>query len=415
MFVEIISLIFLVTSVFFIIEIIVQKSVYKTRKNFPWLITSKDELPTLSENGLKKFIPNGFDPELGWVRKPLTSNQESGKNGSTNWSIDKNGARTNPSFENLNSKISCYGDSFTFSRQVDDNQTWIHYLSKLTNSNVLNFGVGNYGLDQSFLRLKREFPKNKTELVIIAVVPETICRILSIWKHYYEYGNTFAFKPKFILENEKLCQIKNPINAESKFFEYEKFIDFIQKNDYFYKNKFLKEKISFPYCITILKNFKRNTGIISWQKKIDNRKKNNMNFSDIEWNPMSIIMEINMSWKIRLFKDKSACKLLKMILCEYVNFSKIMNFKPIFIFLPQKDDLEFVRNHHYFFKNLYEELKLIDDLIVIDIIDELLSESKLNDLYSDENNYGGHFSNYGNQVVSNLIFSKLTNLNLLNT
>ena len=415
MFVEIISLIFLVTSVFFIIEIIVQKSVYKTRKNFPWLITSKDELPTLSENGLKKFIPNGFDPELGWVRKPLTSNQESGKNGSTNWSIDKNGARTNPSFENLNSKISCYGDSFTFSRQVDDNQTWIHYLSKLTNSNVLNFGVGNYGLDQSFLRLKREFPKNKTELVIIAVVPETICRILSIWKHYYEYGNTFAFKPKFILENEKLCQIKNPINAESKFFEYEKFIDFIQKNDYFYKNKFLKEKISFPYCITILKNFKRNTGIISWQKKIDNRKKNNMNFSDIEWNPMSIIMEINMSWKIRLFKDKSACKLLKMILCEYVDFSKIMNFKPIFIFLPQKDDLEFVRNHHYFFKNLYEELKLIDDLIVIDIIDELLSESKLNDLYSDENNYGGHFSNYGNQVVSNLIFSKLTNLNLLNT
>ena len=415
MFVEIISLIFLVTSIFFIIEILVQKSVHRTRKNFPWLITSKDELPSLSESGLKKFIPNGFDPELGWVRKPLTSNQENGKNGPTNWSINKNGARTNPSFEKLSSKISCYGDSFTFSRQVDDNQTWAHYLSKLTNSNVLNFGVGNYGLDQSFLRLKREFPKNKTELVIIAVVPETICRILSVWKHYYEYGNTFAFKPKFILENEKLCQIKNPINTESKFFEYEKFIDFIQKNDYFYKNKFLKEKISFPYCITILKNFKRNTGIISWQKKIDNRKKNNMNFSDIEWNPMSIIMEINMSWKIRLFKDKSACKLLKMILCEYVDFSKIMNFKPIFIFLPQKDDLEFVRNHHYFFKNLYEELKLIDNLIVIDIIDELLSESKLNDLYSDENNYGGHFSNYGNQVVSNLIFSKLTNLNLLNT
>ena len=79
MFVEIISLIFLVTSIFFIIEILVQKSVHRTRKNFPWLITSKDELPSLSEFGLKKFIPNGFDPELGWVRKPLTSNQENGK------------------------------------------------------------------------------------------------------------------------------------------------------------------------------------------------------------------------------------------------------------------------------------------------------------------------------------------------
>jgi len=415
MFVEIISLIFLVTSIFFIIEILVQKSVHRTRKNFPWLITSKDELPSLSESGLKKFIPNGFDPELGWVRKPLTSNQENGKNGPTNWSINKNGARTNPSFEKLSSKISCYGDSFTFSRQVNNDQTWPHYLSKSTNSNVLNFGVGNYGIDQSFLRLKREFSKNKTELVIIAVVPETICRILSMWKHYYEYGNTFAFKPKFIFENEQLSQIENPINDESKFSQYEKYIDLIQKNDYFYQNKFLKEKISFPYCITIFRNFKRNTGIISWQKKIDDRKKNNENFSDIEWNTMKIIMEINMSWKIKLFKDKSTCRLLKLILLEYVNFSKKMNFKPIFIFLPQKDDLTFIKNNHHFFKNFYEELKSIDDLIVIDIIDELLSESRLNDLYSDENNYGGHFSNYGNQIVSNHIFTKLRILNLLNS
>tara|TARA_B110000014_G_C20104584_1_gene580595 strand:+ start:850 stop:2094 length:1245 start_codon:yes stop_codon:yes gene_type:complete len=412
MLIDLIYGIFLSIIIFIIIEVIIQKIVHSVRKNFPWLIISNDKIPILSEIGLKKFIPNGFDPELGWIRKPHTSNQEIGKNGITSWSIDENGARTNPNFHNMQSKISCYGDSFTFSRQVNDDETWTHYLSKLTNSNVLNFGVGNYGLDQSLLRLKREFPKNKTQIVIIAVVPETICRILSVWKHYYEYGNTFAFKPKFIIKNDKLIKIENPINNESKFLEYEKYIDFIQNNDYFYKNKFLKEKISFPYCFTILKNLKRNSGIISWQKKIDNRKRQGKNFSDIEWNPMSIIMEINMSWKIKLFKDKKSCKLLKMILQEYVNFSKKMNFKPIFVFLPQKDDLSFIKHHYHFFKNFYEELKSIDGLIVIDIIDEILSETKINDLYSDENDYGGHFSNNGNKIISNILFNKLKNLKL---
>ena len=401
------------STIFIIIEILVQKNVNQVRKNFPWLITSKDEIPTLSITGLQKFIPQGFDPELGWIRKPLTSNQESGKNGTTKWSIDKNGARTNPSFENLDKILSCYGDSFTFSRQVNDNQTWTHYLSKLTNSNVQNFGVGNYGLDQSLLRLKREFPKNQTKLVIIAVVPETICRIMSLWKHYYEYGNTFAFKPKFVIKNNQLSLIENVINEKSKFSENKKSIDFIKKNDYFYKNKFLKEKISFPYCITILKNFKRNIGIISWQKKIDYQKKNNLNFSDIEWNPMDIIMKINMSWKIKLFKNKSACQLLKMILFDYVEYSKKMNFKPIFIFLPQKDDLLFIKKNFHFFKNMLEELNSIEGLIIINIIDELLSQSDINDLYSDDNDYGGHFSDSGNQIVSNIIFKKLKTHNLL--
>ena len=64
--------------------------------------------------------------------------------------------------------------------------------------------MGNYGVDQSILRLEREFTNNQTDIVILAVVPDTICRIVSSWKHYYEYGNTFAFKPRFILKNDEI-------------------------------------------------------------------------------------------------------------------------------------------------------------------------------------------------------------------
>ena len=113
---------------FLIFEITIQKYVRSVQKNFPWLISTKDELPTLSKSGLVKFVPNGYDPELGWVRKPLTSNHEIGKNSTTKWNIGANGARLNPTFENHESQISCYGDSFTFSRQVNDNETWPHPL-----------------------------------------------------------------------------------------------------------------------------------------------------------------------------------------------------------------------------------------------------------------------------------------------
>ena len=399
--------------IFFIIEFIIKKIVFSVRKQFSWLITGQDEIPSLSKTGLAKFIPQGFDSELGWVRKPLTSNQESGKYSKTEWNINKNGVRTNPSFDNLNSLISCYGDSFTFSRQVNDDETWSHYLSKSTNSNVLNFGVGNYGIDQSLLRLKREFPKNKTDIVILAVVPETICRILSVWKHYYEYGNTFGFKPRFIIKGNKLVQLKNPIDNTSKFEHYEDYLEYVKANDFFYKNKFLKEKINFPYSITILKNFRRNFEIISWVRKIEQLKKQKKDFSKIEWNPMKIIMQINLNWRVNLFQDPYSCKLLKMIIQEYVNYSKEMNFKPIFIFLPQKDDLMFISNNFHFFKEFQNELKSIEDLTLLDVTDNLLHEKNLDDFYSDDNDYGGHFTKYGNKTISELIIGQLKNFNLI--
>ena len=399
--------------IFFIIEFIIKKIVFSVRKQFSWLITGHDEIPSLSKTGLAKFVPQGFDSELGWVRKPLTSNQESGKYSKTEWNINKNGVRTNPSFDNLNSLISCYGDSFTFSRQVNDDETWPHYLSKSTNSNVLNFGVGNYGIDQSLLRLKREFPKNKTDIVILAVVPETICRILSVWKHYYEYGNTFGFKPRFIIKGNKLVQLKNPIDSTSKFEHYEDYLEYVKANDFFYKNKFLKEKINFPYSITILKNFRRNFEIISWVRKIEQLKKQKKNFSKIEWNPMKIIMQINLNWRVKLFQDPDSCELLKMIMQEYVNYSKKMNFKPIFLFLPQKDDLTFIKNNFHFFKEFQNELKSMEDLTLLDVTDNLLHEKNLDDFYSDDNDYGGHFTKYGNKTISELIIGQLKNFNLI--
>ena len=398
-------------AVFFIIETIVRRIVLQVNQDFQWLIVEKDKIPILDKHGLSKFISHGFDPELGWVRKPNTSHDETGKFGKTNWTINQFCARTNPNFDNLESNTSCYGDSFTFSRQVNDDETWVHHLSEFTNSNVLNFGVGNYGVDQALLRLKREFPKYPTKIVIMGVVPETICRIVSVWKHYYEYGNTFGFKPRFILKNNSLNLIENIIDSKDKFEKYQNYLEDINRYDFFYKNKFLKEKISFPYCITILKNLRRNFGIINWVQKINQRKKNNFDCTDIEWNTMKIIMKINLDWRVKLFQDNETCELLKQILVEYANYGKKQNFKPVFIFLPQKDDILFIKKNFNFYHNFVNELKKIENLFCIDITKDMINIKEIDRMFSDNNEYGGHYSKDGNQKVAELIFNELKILN----
>ena len=398
-------------AVFFIIETIVRRIVLQVNQDFQWLIVEKDKIPILDKHGLSKFISHGFDPELGWVRKPNTSHDETGKFGKTNWTINQFCARTNPNFDNLESNTSCYGDSFTFSRQVNDDETWVHYLSEFTNSNVVNFGVGNYGVDQALLRLKREFPKYPTKIVIMGVVPETICRIVSVWKHYYEYGNTFGFKPRFILKNNSLNLIENLIDGKDKFEKYQNYLEDINRYDFFYKNKFLKEKISFPYCITILKNLRRNFGIINWVQKINQRKKNNFDCTDIEWNTMKIIMKINLDWRVKLFQDNETCELLKQILVEYANYGKKQNFKPVFIFLPQKDDILFIKKNFNFYHNFVNELKKIENLFCIDITKDMINIKEIDRMFSDNNEYGGHYSKDGNQKVAELIFNELKILN----
>ena len=388
-----------------ILEIISYVLVNKLREDFQWLITPKDEYPELSRDGLKKFFAHGFDPELGWVRKPNTSKEEIGKFGKTKYHIDASGSRKNPGHERDPQKISFYGDSFPFGRQVNDNETCQWYLSELTKANILNFSIGNYGLDQALLRLKREYQKNRTKIVVMAVVPSTIVRIMCMWKHYSEYGNTFAFKPRFILVNGKLKLIKNIINSKEKFFKYKQYLPKIRQYDYFYTTKFKQEMIQFPYFLSILSDPTRNTRLIylvssyKWFKK-DKK-------SSTYPPPMRAIMEINLKLRYKLYKsNKYAVKLLEKIVEEFAEYGKHQKFIPVFLLMPQKDDLLFIRNkkrsyYGEFIKNIQSKI------FTIDLTESLVNRKDLDDIYSDDNKYGGHFSAIGNKLIAEIIYQKL--------
>jgi len=374
------------------------------KKNSQWLITPVDKFPSFNRSNLEKFITNGFDSELGWIRKPNTDKEELGAKGRTSWyHINNIGARTNPMHESWPKTISCYGDSFVFARQINDGDTFEWHLSELTKTNVLNFGVGNYGLDQALLRLKREYPKNKTNTVILGVVPSTIVRILCVWKHYNEFGNIYGFKPRFILQEGKLKLIDNIINTEDKFLNYKDYLPQINKYDYFYTTKFLKEIIKFPYLFSILRNPTRHIPLLSLilKEKLVTKNRKNQPY------PLhaKIIMDTNLKLRIGLFNKEEPVKLMEELVRDFITYSKENNFTPIFLWMPQKDDIYYIRKHNNYYTKFIRRVR--QNIKVIDLTDILLNATNLDNLYCDDSHYGGHFNEAGNKLIAETIYKEL--------
>jgi len=131
---------------------------------------------------------------------------------------------------------------------------------------------------------------------------------------------------------------------------------------------------------------------------------------EIEWNPMKIIMQINLWWRIKLYKNKKTVELFKKIVEDFVSFSKRNNFKPVFVFLPQKDDILFMREHGHYYEEFVKNVSKTENLLVVDIAKNLILDDNLDELYSDQNDYGGHYSKLGNKKIANLLDQELKNI-----
>ncbi len=382
-----------------IFEIIVFLFINYIRKKNQWLIINKDKKPVFYKTTLDKILLKSYDSLLGWDRKPNTTGSEKGKIGITKWNVNNFGVRDNLEFNEQKSHISLFGDSFTFAREVNDNKTWAYKLSQLTQSNVQNFGVGNFGFDQALIKLEHKLKSKKIEpnIVMIGVVPDTISRILSTWKHYYEYGNIFGFKPRYILVNNEIKLISNTIDNKNKFYDIESYLPKIQENDFFYKNKFLKEIITFPYSFSFIKNFRRNFILTTELFK-----------NGMITKPTNFIMKENFNFRLKLYKDKANIDLLVEELKLFKNLSDKYNFKAYFVIMPQKDDLNYIKDTHiHFYQKLVDRVPT--SVTCIDTLKYLknYSSKEVDELYSDDSEYGGHFSNKGNDVIANIVYNEI--------
>jgi hypothetical protein len=117
-------------------------------------------------------------------------------------------------------RIAAFGDSFTYGAGVNNEDTWEEQLSRSRPGiEVLNFGVGAYGLDQAYLRYGVDGTAYRSDIVIIGFMSENIFRNVNVFRPFYDSSYQFNLlpKPRFILDRGQLVRLENPLQTVQDF------------------------------------------------------------------------------------------------------------------------------------------------------------------------------------------------------
>jgi len=385
-------------SVVLFLELMIFVLILRYQKKFQWLITEKDIAPKFPKKLVEKYMATSFDPAVGWSRKALTSGSDLSPEGNVVFTINSKGARANGEYDKQASSVCVFGDSYTFCRLVSDNETWPHHLSSKINTNVENYGVGNYGLDQAILRLERQIDSVEAKNIIIGVVPETIVRIHSYWKHYFEYGNILAFKPIYRKNKNGDFELKKTaVQSEKDFYRIIELLDEIQESDIFYNLKFKKDMLRFPFLYHAFNN--RNRDVLLELIKGDLANSCDKSYE----NAFLHIIKRNYEYQEKLYENTEAVNLLKYLVNKYTSLCKMNNKKAILLVIPQPLDIEHARKGRLKYNDVYEGFK---DIVNIVDMTKIFIDEDIKKIYK-HGKLGAHMSNYGNKLIADYLSSNL--------
>ena len=154
----------------------------------------------------------GPDPDLGWSIVP------NGRTPDGLYEANAQGARarhdvvygaTPPPGKR---RIVTVGDSFTHGDRVSNEETWERQLEGLrADLEVVNFGVPGYGTDQAVLRWRRDAAKLASDVAILGIWPENLCRNLNVIRYFMQPASGFSQKPRFVESERGLAVIGQPV------------------------------------------------------------------------------------------------------------------------------------------------------------------------------------------------------------
>ena len=161
-----------------------------------------------------------YDPRLGWTHRP-TSESENHL-----YKYNADGIRTKTPYDEITKipesgtlRIALFGDSFIRSDEVPFEDSLGYYLEQALQqagirTEVLNFGVGGYGMDQAYLRWLYQGREFNPHIVIFGFTFENINRNVNLIRPvlFPEAGIPFS-KPRFLLKDSALKLINTPTPA----------------------------------------------------------------------------------------------------------------------------------------------------------------------------------------------------------
>lgn len=335
---------------YFLVKFLIKKSVFYE--------------PSYIKQSYEDYI-NVYDPVLGWKNK----------NG------DVYGARFDGSnFSNSSPCVDVYGDSYTYSYEVNDIDAWASKLSDKLKCRVRNFGVIGYGTDQSFLRFYNS--NNFSKVVILNSTSEDIIRNVSQFLNFIYTSEEIKFKPRFIIQDNNLHLIKIQLPSKTDFNNFLKSPEYFLNYDYFLPGERSGvTRVSFPFFFSLIRSLDH-----FHIKAVINKKSRLEEFYNFNHTSQSL-------------------ELMEMIIKEFVKSAKVKSSIPIITIMPTCRDFIHKNKHGFFpYANLSNILNK-SDFLFIDFGLEILSKKiDYKKLYL---NCSTHMNSSGNQIISDIFEEKI--------
>lgn len=187
----------------------------------PWPAAKHDELLARMEGAKPPLLI--ADRELGWTLNPVATPFHDG----LYWT-NGDGFRSGPDRATCSrapaagvQRIVLLGDSFTYGEELPFEATWGRQLERALAaagraSEVINLGVGGYGMDQALLRFRRDGAALRPAVVIFGLQTENVFRNLNVVRMFYFRASDFPFtKPRFLVDDgdERLALVNVPALA----------------------------------------------------------------------------------------------------------------------------------------------------------------------------------------------------------
>jgi hypothetical protein len=153
-----------------------------------------------------------YDRELGWT---VGSNRRSrdGLYFSSVEGLRSAGPNMRLVEERPEVRVALIGDSNAFSLEVPFEESWGYHLQRTLGERVqvLNLGVDGYGIDQMYLRYKRDVRRWHPDVVVVGFIEHDMVRSLAVYPFVSLGWPGYIVKPRFTVENGALTLLNVPL------------------------------------------------------------------------------------------------------------------------------------------------------------------------------------------------------------
>ena len=323
-------------------------------------------------SGQWKYL--GYDADLGWTIKPDVAG--------TRYHSNSQGIRADYDYtlkpRDGTIRISTFGDSFTHCDDVKNHQTWQAALQQSHDKlEVINFGVPGYGLDQAYLRFKKNGTPYNAQIVLIGYMSGDIFRGVNRYRPFFQAGTGLPLaKPRFILNNNELQLLENPIPSLSHYQaliqQPKTLLSQLGINDYFYQVKYRRGALDILPSVRLVKAASYKLSPL--------------------WDKDSILRN-------GLYNENSeAYKVTIKTFDKFVEEARRYRSKPIIVVFPYDlSILAYRRNQTKEYAPLldYFQSKSYDYIDIMDTFETYGRKYQLSRLFN-----GRHYSELGNQIVA---------------